>query len=73
MHRIAIAALIAAAALVVDGDLGRPAFAEGPAVAAPAPAATLQPVASRTGKVLTLLMILEALRQSPAVLAAPKL
>jgi hypothetical protein len=63
MSRIAAAILIVIAMLALNGGLLRPAFAD----AARAPAASVeisQPVVVRSGRVLNLLLALEALRQS---------
>lgn len=63
MHRIAAAILIAVAVLAMNGGMLREAFAEEfrPAVAARAEVA--QPVEARSSRLLSLLVVLESLRQ----------
>jgi hypothetical protein len=58
MHRIAAAILIAAAVLAMNSGVLREAFAEEyrPAVAA-------QPIQTKSAKLLSLLVVLESLRQ----------
>lgn len=73
MHRIATALLITAAVLALNGGMLREAFAEQAAARLPAPRLdTVQPIAVRSAKVLSLLLILEALRQNPVSLDQPK-
>ena len=73
MHRIAAAMLIAATVLAFNGSMLRDAFAAEPAVKPPASSAEgTQPAVARNAKVLSLLMILETLRQSPVALDAQK-
>jgi hypothetical protein len=65
MSRIAATLLIVIAMLALNGGLLRPAFAE--ATAARTPGASVevsQPTIVRSGRVLNLLLVLEALRQS---------
>jgi hypothetical protein len=71
MSRIAAALLIVVAGLAFNGGLLRPAFAE--AARAPAPSVEIsQPVVVRSGRILHLLMALEALRQSQVAVGAQK-
>ena len=73
MHRIAAALLIVLAVLALNGGMLREAFAADLAVRAPVPtSAGLDAAAIRSGKVLSLLLILEALRQTPVSLDRPK-
>ena len=73
MHRIAAAMLIAATVLAFNGSMLRDAFAGEPAVKAPAANTEItQPATIRNAKVLSLLMILEALRQTPVLLDPQK-
>ena len=73
MHRIAAAMLITATVLVLNGSMLRDALAAEPALKTPAPCAEIsQPATIRNAKVLSLLMILETLRQAPAVLDPQK-
>ena len=73
MHRIAAAMLIAATVLAFNGSMLREALAAELAVKTPAPATEItQPAVTRNAKVLSLLMILETLRQSPVALDAQK-
>lgn len=72
MHRIAAAMLIVATVLVAHGSMLREALA---AEAAPTPrlaAEIAQPAVTRNAKVLSLLIILESLRQAPVSLDAQK-
>lgn len=73
MHRIASAILITVAVLALNGGMLRDAFAAEyrPAVTA-ARTETAQPVAIRSARILSLLVVLESLRQSPAALDGPK-
>jgi hypothetical protein len=72
MHRIA-AMLIAATVLAFNGSMLRDAIAAEPAVKPPASSAEgTQPAVARNAKVLSLLMILETLRQTPVALDAQK-
>jgi hypothetical protein len=73
MSRIAAALLIVIAMLALNGGLLRPAFAE--AATARATGASVevsQPTIIRSGRVLGLLMALEALRQSQLQLGPQK-
>ncbi len=73
MHRIATAMLIAAAVLVLNGGLLRDAFAADTVSRSPAViAASAEPIQFRSPKVLSLLMILESLRQAPVSLDGQK-
>jgi hypothetical protein len=73
MHRIAAAMLIAATVLAFNGSMLRDAFAGEPAVKVPAASAEItQPATIRNAKVLSLLMILESLRQAPVLLDPQK-
>lgn len=73
MHRIATAMLIAAAVLALNGGMLRQAFAEQATAGLPAPRLDIvQPITVRSAKVLSLLLILEALRQNPLSLNQPK-
>jgi hypothetical protein len=73
MHRIAASLLIVAAVLALNGGMLREAFAGEPAWRLPPPKTdVLQTVAVRSGKVLSLLLILEALRQAPISLDPQK-
>lgn len=73
MHRIAAAMLIAATVLAFNGSMLCDAFAAEPALKAPAPSAEVtQPAIVRNAKVLSLLMILETLRQTPVALDPQK-
>lgn len=73
MHRIAAAMLIAITALAFNGSLLREALAGECAAKAPAPSVEVtQPAIVRNAKVLSLLMILETLRQSPVALDTQK-
>ena len=69
MHRIASAILIAAAVLALNGGMFRDAFAREMAVQAPvASVEIVQPVQSKSAKLLSLLVVLESLRQEPVAL-----
>ena len=73
MRRIAAALLIVVAVLALNGGMLREALAVELAVQAPVPAsAGLDAAALRSGKVLSLLLILEALRQTPVSLERSK-
>lgn len=73
MHRIAAAMLIVAAVLAVNGGMLRDAFAAEPVTKRVTPVAEVaQPVMIRNAKVLSLLVILETLRQAPVALDAQK-
>ena len=73
MHRIAAAMLIAITALAFNGSLLRDVAAAETAARPPAPAVgASQPAIARNAKVLSLLMILETLRQSPVALDTQK-
>ncbi|MEO6012299.1 MAG: hypothetical protein ABIQ30_01755 [Devosia sp.] len=73
MHRIASAILIAAAVLALNGGMLRDAFAREMAVQ-PAAAAVeiVQPVQAKSAKLLSLLVVLESLRQAPVALDGHK-
>ena len=73
MHRIAAALLIAAAVLAMNGGMLREAFAEEyrPA-AAVVRVEALPPVQTRSAKLLSLLVVLESLRQEQVRLDGPK-
>ena len=69
MHRIASAILIAAAVLALNGGMFRDAFAREMAVQPPmASVDVVQPVQSKSSKLLSLLVVLESLRQEPVAL-----
>jgi len=73
MHRIAAAMLIAATVLAFNGSMLRDAFAAEPTLKTQAPSVEVsQPAIARNAKVLSLLMILETLRQTPVTLDAQK-
>jgi hypothetical protein len=73
MHRIAAAMLIAATALAFNGSMLREALAGEPAINPPAPRGEfVQQVPVRNAKVLSLLVILETLRQAPISLDPQK-
>lgn len=73
MHRIAAAMLIAATVLAFNGSMLRDAFAAELAMKAPTTAAEVrEPTIVRNAKVLSLLMILETLRQVPVPLDGQK-
>ena len=73
MHRIAAAMLIAATVLAFNGAMLRDAFATQLAVKAPTTGAEVrQLTAVGNAKVLSLLMILETLRQAPVPLDGQK-
>ncbi len=73
MHRIATAMLIAAAVLALNAGLLRDAFAAETMARSPVQIADLaQPMPVRTAKVLSLLLILESLRQAPVPLDGQK-
>ena len=72
MHRIAAALLITAAVLALNGATLRQGFAGEP-TARPAPVVDGRPVVPvQNAKVLSLLLILEALRQAPVSLDPQK-
>ncbi len=73
MHRIAAAFVITAAVLALNGGMLREAFAEQPAgrLGVP-PLGVVQPIQFKSAKVLSLLLVLEALRQNPVSLEQPK-
>jgi hypothetical protein len=63
MSRIAAAVLIVVAMLAFNSGLLRPAFAESLAATLPCPTVEVkQPTVVRSGRILTLLLTLEALR-----------
>jgi len=72
MTRIAAAMLIVLGVLLVNGELGRPALAESLPSRPAASVEVTQPLAVRSGRVLVLLLALEALRQMPAPTIAQK-
>jgi len=73
MHRIATAMLIAAAVLALNAGMLRDAFARETGVTVAAPRAdVVQPIAAGSDKVLSLLLILESLRQSQLGLDSQK-
>ena len=72
MTRIAAAMLIVLGVLLVNGELGRPALAESLPSRPAASVEVTQPLAVRSGRVLVLLLALEALRQMPAPATAQK-
>jgi hypothetical protein len=72
MHRIAAALLIAAAVLALNGGMLREAFAA-PAPAAPAGRVEIgQPIETRGSRILSLVLVLEALRQAGPAAADQK-
>ncbi|RYE11051.1 MAG: hypothetical protein EOP22_02475 [Hyphomicrobiales bacterium] len=65
MHRIATAILITGAVLALNGGMLRDAFAREAILMLPAPRLeSLDPAGSKSAKVLSLLLVLESLRQS---------
>lgn len=73
MSRIAAALLIVLAGIALNGTSLRPAFAESAAARAPQPSVEIvQPLVVRSGRVLALLIALEALRQSQSGALSPK-
>lgn len=69
MDRIATGAMIAAAALLMTGGLGKEVLAREPAAALPVVQTAPAPTApTRSGRILGLLLTLEALRLTPDVL-----
>ncbi|OJX19546.1 MAG: hypothetical protein BGO82_07415 [Devosia sp. 67-54] len=72
MHRIAAAMLIVATVLVAHGSMLREALAAEAAAPPRLAAEIAQPAVTRNAKVLSLLMILESLRQAPVSLDAQK-
>ena len=73
MHRIAAAMLIVATVLAFNGSMLREALAGEPALNPPAPRGELvQQVPVLNAKVLSLLVILETLRQAPISLDPQK-
>lgn len=73
MPRIATAMLIAAAVLALNAGMLRDVFARELAVQPPATRLEItQPLAAKSDKVLSLLLILESLRQSEIGLGAQK-
>ena len=73
MHRIAAALLIAAAVLALNGGMLRDAFAREAAAQLPASFGEIsQPVGGKSAKVLSLLLILESMRQSQLTLDGSK-
>jgi hypothetical protein len=72
MTRIAAALLIVLTGLALEGGLGRPAFADSLTVKRPPGVEITQPLAIRSGRILTLLLTLEALRQVPLPLNQQK-
>lgn len=78
MDKLAAGTMIAIAALLLSGGLARDVMAAEPALRAPLaqPAAASQsPVVNgpRSGRVMSLVLTLEALRAAPAILDARKL
>jgi hypothetical protein len=74
MSRIAAALLIVLAGLAINGGLLRPALADSQPVKRPWPTVDVsQPLVTRGGRVLSLLLALEALRLSQAPLDPQKL
>lgn len=66
MHRIAASLLIVCAVPALNTGMIRQAFAEQPMARPAVPAVDIvQPLAVRSGRVMTLLLVLEALRQLP--------
>lgn len=75
MDRIATGTMIAATALLLTSGLGTDVMAREP-VKPPAPAASTLPQPApplRSGRILSLLLTLEALHQAPALLDTGKL
>jgi hypothetical protein len=72
MHRIAAAILIAGAVLAMNGGMLREAFAEEFRPAGAPRAAVAQPVETRSAKLLSLLVVLESLRQEQVRLDGQK-
>ena len=73
MHRIAAAMLIVATVLAFNGSMLREALANEPTINPPAPRGEfVQQVPVRNAKVLSLLVILETLRQAPISLDPQK-
>jgi hypothetical protein len=71
MTRVA-AVLIVLGVLIFNGGLGRPALAETLAVRGTAGVEVAQPLAIRSGRILSLILTLEALRQVPVPVAPQK-
>ena len=73
MHRIAAALLIVSVTLALNGGLLHEAMAKEPAVKLPVPSIEIvRPESPRSTKLLSLLMVLESLRQAPVSLEAQK-
>jgi hypothetical protein len=73
MHRIAAAMLIVVAVLALNGGMLREAFAEDAMIRIPARTVEpVQPVVVKNAKLLSLLVILESLRQVPVSLDPQK-
>ena len=73
MHRIAAALLIVLSVLALNGGLLRQALAEEAMTQRPTAIADIrQPMPVRSAKLLSLLLILESLRQAPVALDMPK-
>lgn len=73
MNRIATGIMIAAAALLMTGGMGTDAFAREPAGnAREATVATPAPATTRGGRILSLLLTLDALRLAPGILDGRK-
>jgi hypothetical protein len=72
MTRIAAAVLIVLGVLNLNGELGRPAFADSLAVRPATGVDVTQPLAIRSSRVLGLILALEALRQVPVSPAPQK-
>ena len=73
MHRIAAALLIVLSVLALNGGMLRQAFAEEAMTQqATASADIPQPTPVKSTKLLSLLLILESLRQAPVALDMPK-
>ena len=72
MSRIAAALLIVVVALAATDGLVHPAFADGLTARPSSGVEIAQPLVVRNGRVLALLLALEALRQLPGPAIAPK-
>ena len=73
MHRIASAILIAAAVLALNGGMFRDAFAREMAVQPSVAVVEIaQPIQGKSAKLLSLLVVLESLRQAPVALDGQK-
>lgn len=72
MTRLAAALLMVPCVFLLNGELARPALAESLPPRAAASVEVMQPLAVRSGRILSLLLALEALRQVGAPSSAQK-